>query len=156
MPRLYKNTPPRLDSVFAAYQSPLYFVTFRAWHECSFLACDSVKAAIEDYGRANMEQGRALGRYVIMPDHIHLFCRLSGEDQLGQFIRLMKQRLGRALKAEGHSAPYWQPGFFDHLLRKADSYSEKWAYVRQNPVRKGLVASADEWPYQGEVVSIRY
>src|SRR4029077_13534604 len=48
----------------------------------------------------------------------------------------------------------WQPGFFDHVLRNDESYSQKWEYVRENPVRAGLVVRADEWPYQGELVVI--
>jgi hypothetical protein len=48
----------------------------------------------------------------------------------------------------------WQPGFFDHILRSDESYAEKWNYVRDNPVRAGLVKDADKWPYQGEVVRI--
>jgi putative transposase len=48
----------------------------------------------------------------------------------------------------------WQPGFFDHLLRNDESYSQKWEYVRLNPVRAGLVKRADEWPHQGEFVAI--
>ena len=50
--------------------------------------------------------------------------------------------------------PLWQPGFFDHLLRNDDSYTQKWDYVRENPVRAGLVSLADDWPYQGEFVFI--
>ena len=30
-----------------------------------------------------------------------------------------------------------------------ESYTQKWHYVRENPVRKGLVKDADEWPFQG-------
>jgi REP element-mobilizing transposase RayT len=53
------------------------------------------------------------------------------------------------------SAPMqWQPGFFDHLIRNDESYGDKWNYVRENPVRAGLVASAADWPYQGEIVYI--
>ncbi len=48
----------------------------------------------------------------------------------------------------------WQPGFFDHLLRNDESYGEKWNYVRDNPVRAGLVKLAEDWPYAGEIVSI--
>jgi REP-associated tyrosine transposase len=48
----------------------------------------------------------------------------------------------------------WQPGFFDHILRTAESYVEKWNYVRENPVRAGLVQTANDWPYQGEIVVI--
>jgi hypothetical protein len=28
---------------------------------------------------------------------------------------------------------------------------DKWSYVRENPVRAGLVARAEDWPYQGEL-----
>ena len=48
----------------------------------------------------------------------------------------------------------WQPGFFDHVLRSTEGYSEKWNYVRENPVRAGLVDHATNWPYQGEIVVI--
>ena len=55
----------------------------------------------------------------------------------------------------------WQPGFFDHVLRSNESYSQKWNYVRENPVRaglvksvEGLVKSVEDWPYQGEIVYI--
>ena len=39
-------------------------------------------------------------------------------------------------------------------MRDDESYTEKWIYVRENPVRAGLVARADDWPYQGEFVFI--
>ena len=52
------------------------------------------------------------------------------------------------------SAPLWQPGFFDHLMRSDESYAQKWDYVRENPVRHGLVPASDAWPYQGEIVRI--
>ena len=52
------------------------------------------------------------------------------------------------------SATLWQPGFFDHLLRTAESYEQKWHYVRENPVRTGLVIRVEDWPYQGEIVGL--
>ena len=33
----------------------------------------------------------------------------------------------------------------------SESYEQKWSYVRENPVRAGLVAVADDWSWQGEV-----
>ena len=47
-----------------------------------------------------------------------------------------------------------QRGFFDHLLRSAESYGQKWNYVRENPVRAGLVEKAEDWPYAGEIIII--
>ena len=45
-------------------------------------------------------------------------------------------------------------GFFDHVLRNNESYSQKREYVRENPVRAELVVRADEWPYRGQLVVI--
>lgn len=47
--------------------------------------------------------------------------------------------------------PLWQRQCWDTQLRTGESYDAKWDYVRNNPVRKGLVASPDDWPFQGEL-----
>jgi putative transposase len=60
------------------------------------------------------------------------------------------------LRAQNHRAPHWQKGFFDHIMRSADSYSEKWDYVSANPVRAGLVHHADAWPYQGVIHDLHF
>jgi REP element-mobilizing transposase RayT len=96
--------------------------------------------------------GWSVGRYVIMPDHVHFFARPQTDAKtLSDFIRDWKKWTTRELihfaKA---SAPVWQPEFFDHLLRSADSYSEKWDYVRHNPVRAGLSSTPEEWSHSGE------
>jgi putative transposase len=47
------------------------------------------------------------------------------------------------------SAPWqWQPGSFDRLLRSDESAEEKWQYIRENPVRAGLVEKWQDWPYR--------
>jgi hypothetical protein len=70
---------------------------------------------------------------------------------LRQWVRMLKRALSGTIPVE---PPHWQEGFFDHLIRCSESYAEKWEYVRQNPVRAGLVQDADDWPWQGEVVRL--
>ena len=41
----------------------------------------------------------------------------------------------------------WQRGCFDRLLRSEENLWSKWIYVKDNPVRHGLVQKADDWPY---------
>jgi putative transposase len=41
----------------------------------------------------------------------------------------------------------WQRNFFDHRLRHDESEAEKFEYIRQNPVRAGLIRAEDEWLY---------
>lgn len=49
----------------------------------------------------------------------------------------------------------WQADYFDRFLRSDESYSEKWDYVRSNPVRAGLAADAEDWPFAGEIFELR-
>lgn len=99
-----------------------------------------------------------VGRYVIMPDHAHFFATPKPEAKsLSAFIRDWKKWTTRQLNDAGIAAPpVWQAEFFDHVLRSADSYDQKWHYVRENPVRAGLASSADAWPYSGECEILQF
>jgi len=137
------------------------------------LANDLVHRALIGYGRIALDHNIALGRYVIMPDHIHLFVQGDPKFNLGRWIGGLKRvvvaavtggRHGKDSAAEtaaattfapvGKSQPLWQRGFFDHLIRNTESYVQKWDYVRENPVRAGLVSRHEDWPFQGEIVKI--
>jgi REP element-mobilizing transposase RayT len=150
----YPHRPPRLSQVFGNL-SPFYFITFNTHGRARFLDNDHVHAAFKAFASLALERNVAVGRYVIMPDHVHLFVRLPPESiGLGRWVQALKSVLGKDITAAGIARPHWQQGFFDHLMRGQDSYAEKWAYVRDNPVRANLCKQADEWPYQGEHVSI--
>ncbi|MEN3368597.1 MAG: REP-associated tyrosine transposase [Verrucomicrobiota bacterium] len=95
----------------------------------------------------------AVGRYVIMPDHLHFFVRGGDDFLLPEWVKGLKRGVTNAF-ASTANRPAWQPGFFDHLLRNDESYAQKWNYVRDNPVRAGLVKAADDWPYAGEIITI--
>jgi putative transposase len=154
MDQKIKRTPHRLDQIFQKYDPPLYFVTFNTLHRRSLLARKEMFHSFSSYAEKNALAGRAIGRFVIMPDHIHLFVRLGRDHQLNDFIRLLKQTLTKELRRLGVQDDIWQPGFFDHLLRSSESYYEKWNYVRENPVRAGLVGMPADWPWQGEIIRI--
>lgn len=96
-----------------------------------------------------------VGRYVIMPDHIHLFCAPTDlpPRPLGQWIRFWKAEISRRWPDRTHQ-PIWQAEFWDTQLRRGDQYAAKWRYVRENPVRAGLSTVTDAWPWQGEVAEL--
>lgn len=91
-----------------------------------------------------------VGRYVIRPDHIHFFCAPNDFESpsLERWMRFWKSRVTRSLGEP--AGALWQRHHRDRQLRSGESYSDKWEYVRSNPVRHGLVATEDDWPYQGE------
>jgi len=149
----FAHRPPRLGRLF--HTSPLYFVTFCTHSRNPFPARDEVHAAFVAYcERAHRDFNIAVGRYVIMPDHVHLFLRGSQVFRLGRWIGLLKQAMAKAARLSRSKSQLWEEGFFDHVLRSDESYSQKWNYVRENPVRAELVKSVEDWPYQGEIVCI--
>jgi putative transposase len=78
---------------------------------------------------------------LLMPDHLHMLIGIPAEADLSKLIRDFKRIAARKGKIE------WQRNFFDHRLRHDESEIEKFEYIRQNPVRAGLVHVVDEWPY---------
>jgi putative transposase len=90
-----------------------------------------------------------------MPDHLHLFVTGQDEFDLGLWVGTLKQALGKHIDRRNSRNPFWQRGFFDHVMRSEEGYAEKWDYVRNNPVRAGLVTVADDWPFAGEIVALR-
>jgi len=92
-----------------------------------------------------------------MPDHIHFFCASDGTPRaasLSRFVGAVKEWTAEALIAGETPPPIWQKQFFDHLLRSAESDDEKWRSVRENPVHAGLVPSAEDWPWAGEIETL--
>jgi putative transposase len=155
----YPRVPPRLDPLFPG--NPVFFATACTERRKPLLTTDMVHNNFVCFSRrAYDEYGIAVGRYVIMPDHIHLFVCGPNDFELGRWMGLLKQCLKKALVVTASPTgrrlqkTIWQRGFFDHVLRSDESYSQKWNYVRENPVRAGLVANADDWPYTGEIIRI--
>ncbi len=98
-----------------------------------------------------------VGRYVIMPNHIHLFCAPANlyPKALPQWVSYWKSRAAQHWPRPTE-LPLWQRHFWDTQLRQHQSYDEKWDYVVQNPVRAGLAERVDDWPHQGELNLLRW
>jgi REP-associated tyrosine transposase len=151
--RRFPRTPPRLDRVVPS--NPVFFVTACTYRRRPILADSPVAAAFIEFAkRAYCEHNIAIGRYVIMPNHIHLFVCGPDDFKLGRWMGMLKQCLAKKIVRALSADPVWQRRFFDHVLRSDESYAQKWNYVRDDPVRAGLVTNADDWPYSGEIIII--
>jgi putative transposase len=104
-----------------------------------------------DHLRQTWQDAQAwlVGRYVLMPDHLHLFAapgRLG--ISLENWIKYWKSQF---TNKQFISDQKWQANHWDRRMRSGESYDQKWEYVRNNPVRAGLVTKPEDWPYQGEL-----
>ena len=62
----------------------------------------------------------------------------------GASARALNDRLGR------HGA-LWQPGFYDHALRKDEDRLGTARYIVANPLRAGLVQRLGDYPHWDSV-----
>jgi REP-associated tyrosine transposase len=89
-----------------------------------------------------------LHEYVVMPNHIHLLLALNDQQRLGRVIQLIKGGFSHSLRENEIIFPVvWQQRYHDRRVRDANDFAEFSQYIRQNPVRKGLVENAEDYPY---------
>ncbi len=137
----YPRRQRRLGRIFD--QSPAYFLTIctegRQWVLANYAVFMRLQSFCDDsMARYNV----FVDCHVLMPDHVHLIITISpnSDTMVGAWVKAFK-----AVVANREFR--WQPGFFDHVLRSDESRSEKWEYIRMNPVRAGLVKDPDDWPF---------
>jgi len=102
--------------------------------------------------------------YLLMPDHLHCFRDLHfGIEAWIKYWKrefaLKKKRLAGTLAPPERSRLGLQEWKFQsrgwhHRLRGGESYSEKWRYVQENPLRKGLCKSIADWPFKGKIFDL--
>ena len=151
-PFIGRKTPVRGAHIFLG-QSNIFFLTINAKDRVPWMNQTIVQSSLVSIWR-NEATAWLIGYYLIMPDHLHLFCAPHDlHFDLDCWITYWKRQFGRR-----HLTEPWefQRRGFHHRLREAKEYHEKWTYIRENPIRRGLVKLPDEWPYQGIIHDLRW
>jgi len=88
-----------------------------------------------------------LHAYVVMPNHVHLL--VSGNVALARWLGSLKGFTAReANRILGRSAQrFWQDESFDHVVRSEEEFGKIRGYIEENPVRAGLAARAEQFPW---------
>ena len=124
----------------------IFFLTVNAKDRVPWMAQATVQEGLASVWRTEATAW-VVGYYLLMPDHLHLFCA-PRDLQFGidTWITFWKRQFSRQ-----HLVEPWtfQRRGFHHRIRDAQEFTEKWIYVRENPLRKGLVKDPDDWPFQG-------
>ncbi len=86
--------------------------------------------------------------YCLMPDHLHVIVS-PGESTLplSKFLNVFKGRTTAVFKDKENLRKIWQRSAFDHVIRTEENLKKVIEYIMSNPVRKGIVGKADDYPY---------
>ena len=87
-----------------------------------------------------------LALMLVMPDHLHFI--VHGSDGGAHGVRPLPRMVGdfKRLLAVRYGLRF-QRDFWDTRLRDEAHFAEKFTYICNNPVRRGLCRGAREWPH---------
>ena len=106
---------------------------------------------IEAWNHFDGDRYRLLA-WVVMPNHVHLLIQPNAEIPLSRIIQSWKSFTSRKIAAwcaERKIPAFcgWQRDYWDRYIRDEIHFSNACAYIRENPVRAGLVQQAEDWPF---------
>ena len=86
--------------------------------------------------------------FALMPNHFHFLIEASHHQSLSRFMQwLLTSHVRRYHKHYGSSGHVWQGRFKSFPVQRDEHLLMVLRYVLQNPVRSGLAASIDDWPW---------
>jgi putative transposase len=113
-----------------------------------WLKHSEIAGSVEEAFHAEQKKGQFdLHAYVVMSNHVHLLVTPRSEVQKitralkGVTARRANSILGRA------GRPFWQQESFDHWVRNEGQFVGTKSYIENNPVKAGLVARPEDWPW---------
>lgn len=121
----------------------VYFVTFCTVNRAPLSPAERdivLASCIYDHERLHW-----LHCVVVMPDHVHILTYPFAASIPEIMSRLKGASTHRVNNVRRRSGALWQCEYFDRIMRSDEDLAEKAEYIANNPVRKGLVARAQDY-----------
>jgi len=162
-------------SVSRRYFAPgqLQFITSSVYRRLKLFDCPHLRSAfVEVLREYRQEKGFLLIGWVLMPEHFHLLIRPEPAESTSGLMQELKKRTaqrivcilskdqtypwcrkmlaGLRLPPSVHSDSHyrvWQRRFYPFGVYSQKKRLEKLNYMHNNPVKRGLVRSPEEWPW---------
>ena len=145
MARPARNAPP--EAVLSGER--VFFATTRTSEARRILQPERNAVLLIDVLRSNVAAEKfQLHDFVIMPDHLHLLMTLPTTMTIEKAMQLIKGGFSyRLRKDSGFQGEVWQRGFSEMRVDDMQSLLRYREYIRQNPVKAGIVDSPQHYPY---------
>ena len=125
----------------------MHFVTFSCYRRQPKLGAARARNVFEQ----SLEAARrtyhfCVAGYVVMPEHVHLLVTEPETKLLSAALQALKQSVSRRLALRAVEA-FWQARYYDFNVCSEKKRIEKLRYMHRNPVTRGLVERAEDWPW---------
>ena len=143
-----KSRSNRLSTYDYSEDRPIHATICTDDKESIFDSEANAKTVINELLKTGRELGFQILCYCLMPDHLHIV--LSPGDSalpLSKFLNVFKGRTSKVFREREGWNKLWQRSAYDHIIRTDEDLKGIIEYIRNNPVRKGFVEKADDYPY---------
>jgi len=134
-----------------------YFFTVALADRTARLLVDEIDLLRSVYASVIKEHPVKCDAMVVLPNHIHAVWTLpDGDTDFSLRWKKIKAVFSRHCRAEGNISPskarkgekgIWQRRFWEHSIRDDADYRAHVEYCHFNPVKHGLAARPEDWPY---------
>lgn len=141
----------------------IYFITTNTANHVSWFTEDALCYIVMEHILLNALVKRfTVFSFVVMPDHLHLLLQTLGPN-ISECIRSLKTNCSREINrylrnadlerstagvdTRGAEVFRWKPRFYDHVTRDIRDFYSHLEYIRNNPVKAGLVTRPEDYPY---------
>jgi len=119
-----------------------------AGHGACWLRRPDIGALVEETLLAGDGKRYRLLAWVVMPNHMHVLIETLPAIALAEVVKGWKGQTARAANARlGRSGTFWERDYYDRYIRDDAHLAAVVRYIERNPVKAGLVAQGEEWPF---------
>ena len=134
--------PPRLERRQNTGNS--HFITFSCAGRDPYLISSESKSTLQKIVEETRNRYRFhVFGYVIMPEHVHLLLSEPELKPLSITLAVIKREVSSLLNEK----PFWLPRYYDFNVFTDAKRIEKLKYIHRNPVTRGLVQRAEDYPW---------
>ena len=126
-------------------------VQLEAWLDRGHGAChlnnEGVAKVVADALRHSDGERYDLDAWTIMPNHVHVLFTV-GSTPMADVVKSWKQFTAtQANRILGLSGSFWQADYWDTYMGDPEHEERTIRYIRDNPVKAGLVGEWTAWPW---------
>jgi len=90
----------------------------------------------------------SLHAWCVMPNHVHVLVTPARGLSLSAMVHSWKSFTAKAINAAmDRRGAVWFEEYFDRAIRDDEHFAAAQSYIEYNPVKAGLCAAPEDWPF---------
>ena len=155
--RLRDNSLPLAAGETPAYQSELrkLLIVLDKYEDAGYGQCflrdERIAQIVQNALLHFHEECYELVQWCIMPNHVHVLVKTMPDISISDIMHSWRSFTAHeANMVLGRTGQFWMEEYFDRYIRDAEHFDSTVRYIRNNPVKAGLVSEPEQWPWAGD------